>query len=119
MAKASATHHAAIAAGTTRSHRTQYRVVTDVSRLNQAVADGNERDFGLIRNAEFLLDVVEVRADGRGGQLEIIGDALHRGAACEPDEHLEFALREPLDRRLAGAFDLRERELLRETSLEI
>jgi hypothetical protein len=32
--------------------------------FDQSVADGHEGELGLIGNAEFLLDVVKVRADG-------------------------------------------------------
>src|SRR5580704_10161233 len=58
--------------------------------LDEFVADGDQGELGLILDAELLLDVVQMSADGRGRELEILGDALHRRAAREPHEHLEL-----------------------------
>ncbi len=81
--------------------------------------DGDERQLGLIHHIELLLDVVEVRADGGGGDLQLVRDLLHRRARREADEHVELALRQPLHRRLGAALQIGERELLREVGIEI
>ncbi len=47
---------------------------------DQSVPDGDERQLGLIHHIELLLDVVEMRADGGGRELQVFGNLLHRGA---------------------------------------
>jgi hypothetical protein len=39
---------------------------TDISSFDQPVPDGDQGQFGLIRHAQLLFDVVEMRAHGRG-----------------------------------------------------
>src|SRR3984885_9324104 len=85
--------------------------------LDQSVTDRDQRELGLILDAELLLDVVQMRTDSRGRELEILGDALHGRAAGEAHEDIEFAFREPLDRRLALEFG--EREFLCQGGIEI
>jgi len=82
-------------------------------------ANGDQGQLGLVHDAELLLDVVEVRADGGCGKVQIRGDALHRRAAGKADKDLEFPLRQPLDRRLRAAVEFRERELLGERRVEV
>ena len=52
-------------------------------------------------------------------ELQVVGDALHGGAAGEADENLELALREALDRGFRGAFDIGERQLLCQADVDI
>src|ERR1700722_7746339 len=70
------------------------------SRVDETVSKGYQRQLGLIQDAELLLDMFKMRADASRGRIEIQGDALHRRATGQTDEHLEFSLRQSLDRRL-------------------
>src|SRR5450755_811001 len=69
------------------------------SCLDEAVAYGDQGKFRLIDHTEFLFDVVEVGADRRSRQIEILRDSLHGGAPRQAHEHLEFAFRELIHRR--------------------
>ena len=62
------------------------------------MADGEQGELGLVGGAELLFDVVEVCADGGGGELQILGDSLYGGAAGEADEDLEFPLGQTFER---------------------
>ena len=60
-------------------------------------------DDRLIDDAELLLDVVEVSADSRRGEVQVLRNPLHGRTARETDEYLELALRKALDDALARA----------------
>src|SRR5450631_3585384 len=68
------------------------------SRLDETVANCDQREFRLIHDIEFLFDVVEMSADGRCGKIQIRCNALYGRAACQAYENFEFPLRQPLDR---------------------
>ena len=52
-------------------------------------------------------------------RFKILGDALHGRAAGQPDEHLEFPLRQALDRRFRAAVEFRQRQLLGERGVDV
>src|SRR5579884_1706934 len=89
------------------------------SRLDEPMTDGEERQLRLIGDRELLFDVVEMRSDGRGRELQVLRDPRDALAPSEAHEHLELSLGEPLDRRLRRPFEVREREPLGERHIEI
>src|SRR5215470_9183628 len=83
------------------------------------MADREQRELRFIAGAELLLNVVQMRPDGRRGDLEIVRDSLDGRTARKTDEYIKFALGEPFNRRIAGAVELGERELLRQARIDV
>ena len=57
--------------------------VTRHSNLNQPSPKRNQRELRLIVRAEFLFDVIQMRADGGCGEIQIVGDGLNSFAFGE------------------------------------